>query len=142
MTGIPVQIFSGATPIAVSGLGQLLVAPFDYDEVVAITLNANNTAFNFYKPKAHMRFVITGILLTASSGVVQSALIDVYEGTSATDIVIEKSILHVEILKNDFRDITPMNVVVREGKWLNAKTDDNNIFITITGYYIPVTSAD
>ena len=137
MSGIPVRLFGGANPINSSKIGQLIVAPFAYDDVVAKTLETDNTAVNFYRPQVNMRFVITGILLTADSNVTGSALIDVYEATTASETTIAKAILHVEILKNGSRDITSLNILATEGTWINAKTDDDDVFVTIMGYYVP-----
>jgi len=137
MSGIPVQIFAGANGIAASKIGQLIVAPYAYNDAIALTLDVAGTGYNFFKPRVGMRFVVTGILLTADSNVTGSALIDVYEGTTETDTVIDKSILHVEILKNGARDLLGWNYLATEGKYINAKTDDDDVFVTMLGYYVP-----
>jgi len=135
--GIPVRITGTNTDVHVTKAGQLVTAPFAYDEVVAITLDVDDQAYNFYKPVVDKQFVLTGILLTADSNVTGSALIDIYEGTTVSDTVISKAILHVEILKNGSRDITGLNIIVSSGLYVNAKTDDDDVFVTIMGYYIP-----
>ena len=33
--------------------------------------------------------------------------------------------------------LVPLNLVIAEGAYLNAKTDDNTINMTIFGYYVP-----
>ncbi len=137
MPGIPVQLYGCANAVDVSRIGQMTVGAYAYDEVVALTLDVAGTGYNFFKPRVGFRFVITGILLTADKNVSTDALVDVYEGTTETDTVIGKGILHAEILKNGTRDITGLNILVGEGKWVNGKTDDDDIFVTIMGYYIP-----
>ena len=135
---IPVDIRVGTIPLMASKLGQLIVAPYAYDLVVSIVIDTNNTAFNFYKPKSHHNFIITSLLLGASTGVKDWSLIDVYSANSEDSTAIKKSILHAEVRKNDYRDIVPMNVLVEEGDYINVKTDDKDVYVTITGYYIPV----
>ena len=47
--GIPVRIVGAVGEANVTRRGQLVTAPFDFDEVSAQTINLNNTAFNFFK---------------------------------------------------------------------------------------------
>lgn len=121
----------------VTSRGQLVVGPIDFSEAYAVEVDVNDTAYNFVPPKTNKRFVVTDILLYANKGVgAADATVDVYESTSATSTVISKSILAIEMLKNSSRDITGLNLIITEGKWLNIKTNDNTIFATVMGYYI------
>jgi hypothetical protein len=138
MAGIPVQLFSGSIPIIATELGQLIVAPIAYDNVKAVELDVDDTAFNFYKPLPSQQFVITGIYLEARSNVQATASVHVYEGTTADDTIVNKSIFLVEILKNADRQLSPLNILVTEGRWVNCKSDDSTVAVSITGYYIPV----
>ncbi len=137
MVGIPTELFSGGNRASITQLGQQVTAPFAYDLVVAKTLETDNVAVTFYEPRVDNQFVVTGILLTADSNVTGSALIDIFETAAEGSGTIDKAILHVEILKNGNRDITGLNILVTEGKHINAKTDDDDVFVTIMGYYIP-----
>ena len=123
--------------VNVSQIGQLIVGPYTYDTVVAKTSTNDNTAVNFYLPKVHEQFVITGVLLTSDSNVQGSAIIDVYEASAIDSTVIDKSILHIDLLKNQFRDIIGLNLKITQGKYLNLKADDSDVSATIMGYYIP-----
>ena len=123
--------------VNVTPLGQLVTAPFAYDQVVAMTLDSANTAFNFFKPKSKKKFVVTVILLTADSNVTGSSVIDVYEASSVGELTIDKSILHIDLLKNDYRDLIGLNLLTTEGKFINAKCDDEDVSITMMGYYVP-----
>jgi len=137
MTGIPTRIVGNGSEAGVSQIGQLIVAPFAYDEVVAKTATVDDTAVNFYPPIVGKQFVITTILLTADSNVVGSSVIDVYETSSKTSLIVDKSILFIDLLKNGFRDIIGLNLLVTSGKFLNLKADDSDVSATIMGYYIP-----
>ncbi len=132
-----VDIHGVKTTVKVTRLGQLVTGSLKYDEVVALTADVINTGYNFYLPKAHQQFVVTTILLTADSNVTGSTLIDIYEASAVDSITIDKSILHVEILKNGSRDIIGLNLLIAEGKYLNVKVDDDDVFVTIMGYYVP-----
>lgn len=134
---VPVKLTGGGGEATVTHAGQLHVAPYAYDEVVAIELTTINTAYNFYKPKVGYNFVITGILLGGDRNIgAAGSLVEVYEATTADSLTVDKLILKVDLLKQSSRDILPMNVLVPGGLYINAKMDDNNIEATITGYYI------
>ena len=135
---IPVRLFGGPNEVFVTQIGQLTTAPFAYDLVVSKTITVANTAVNFYKPIVGKQFVVTGILLTADKQITQDVLVDVYGATSTTSLTISAGFLHVEMLKNSSRDVVGLNVLATEGIFINAKADDNDIFVTIMGYYIPV----
>jgi len=90
---------------------------------------------NFYKPRAFFRFVIDGIIVNADKSVTASSVIEIYEATGATESTVDKTIIKIDILKNDNTNILNINAEIREGKFLNAKADDFNVFVTILGYY-------
>lgn len=138
--GIQAFIEDGAgkgTVAHVSSRGQLVVGPLEFSDAYAVEVDTINTAFNFVPPEPNKRFVITDMLLYANKGVgANDASVQVYEATSATSTTVTKAILDIEMLKNSARDITGLNLLITEGRWVNIKTDDNTIFATLMGYYI------
>lgn len=139
----PVQITDGnkgtKSKAGVSKIGQLIVAPFAYDETQFIELAANDTAYNFYKPKVGEQFVITGLRAKADRQVSNTVDADVviYEASSSTTLTVDK-ILHQEaMIRGDSVTLNPTNILVNAGKYVNAKTTDDDIHMTIMGYYIP-----
>ena len=140
MTGIPVDLYAGTAPLRATHVGQLVTAPFDYDLVVSKNMAVINTAYNFYDPKPSYKFVITGILMGGDRNIGNlGSLTVVYQATSPTTLTESRTIMSVDIAKNGTRDILPMNVLIDEGAYINAKCDDNNVYVSITGYYIPLT---
>lgn len=137
MAGIPVQLFAGSTPVSSSKIGQLITSPFSYDLVEAILLDVDDQVYNFYKPRVGKSFVITGIILNATKAVTADCIVDVYAGTSIDDSDITDNVFQVEMLKNSSLPLLGLNILVAEGKWVNAKTDDDDVFCTIMGYYVP-----
>jgi len=139
----PVQITDGnkgtKSKAGVSKIGQLIVAPFAYDDTQFIELAADNTAYNFYKPKVGEQFVITGLRAKADRQVSNTVDADVviYEASSPTSLTADK-ILHQEaMIRGDSVTLNPTNILVSKGKYVNAKTTDDDIHMTIMGYYIP-----
>lgn len=103
-----------------------------------------NTGYNYVTldgegivPKQGKVFKISSILISADRnvGATTGALVNIYEADSPTSITSTKDIVKdFELIKNNF---IFMNVDIRvtKGKWVNIKTDDNNIRSTIIGYY-------
>ena len=125
----------------VTSIGQLVTVPYAYDEVSSQTMGTDNTAVNFYTPKAGKQFVITGIYLFANRNVgVNDATVVIYEATSASTATVSTTLFTTEMVKQTRADLLGLNILVSEGVWINGKTDDDDVFGTITGYYIPTLS--
>jgi hypothetical protein len=121
----------------VTSRGELVVAPLGFSEARFNLLAVINTAYNFTQPKASQRFCITGICMYADKNVAAGdATVNIYEATSSTSTAAVKTLFSFEMPKQTTRDIIGLNLLVSEGVWLNATTNDNNIFITILGHYI------
>jgi len=119
--------------------GELVINRFAYSTPYTATAAVINTAYNFVGPISAKQFVVTDILLYANKNVgAGDASVQVYEATSATETTVSKAVLDIEMLKQTSRDLTGLNLIISEGKWLNIKTDDNTIFATVMGYYVPV----
>lgn len=127
--------------VMVSRNGELAVAPLKYDDSVFKELATINTGVNFYAPSPVQQFVITGMRIKANRDVSNTvdAEIIIYEAATSDTTTVDK-ILHQEALvRGEGADLFPLHILVSEGKFINAKTDDNSIFITILGYYIEAT---
>jgi hypothetical protein len=124
----------------VTKYGQLIVAPIDFSTAVATKLEVANTAYNFVVPKQDKIIVITDILLYANRNVgANDATVDIYTSdVGPTETTIKESIIQTEMLKQTSRDLTGLNLEVSQGRWVNAKTDDDDVFVTIGYYYVPI----
>jgi len=127
------------TAARVTKAGQLVVSSIAYDETEFIELAEDDTAYNFYKPLAGKQFVITGIRAKADRQVSNTvdATVIFYEASSAATTTVDK-VLHEEaLIRGEAVTLLPTNILVNEGKFINGKTSDDNIFVTIMGYFIP-----
>jgi hypothetical protein len=125
----------------ISEYGQLAVSPLDYSSVSSNKLEVANTAYNFIAPKSGHKVVITDILLYANKNVgAGDATVVIYTSdVGPTATTVKETILETEMLKQTARDITGVNLIVEnEGRWVNAKTDDDDIFCQIGYYYVPL----
>jgi len=122
----------------VTKFGQLVVAPLQYSTPLADEIDVANTAFNFIIPKQDQSIVITDIILSADRNVgVNGADVVVYEADSTTTLTEDQIILDVDMVKQTQLTVNGLNLIVPEGKFVNVKSDDTNIKITIMFYRVP-----
>ena len=122
----------------VSDFGQLAVAPLAYSKPSFKKLILNDTAYSFISPEEGHQIVITDIILTANKNVgINDATVDIYEAESPTTTTITQSIIELEMIKQSNLSLTGLNLLIPEGLWVNAKTDDNDIFVTLMYYRVP-----
>ena len=117
----------------------LLVAPFAYEETEFQVLDTTTTAYNFYPPKTGKQFVITGVRAKADRDVSTTADAEVviYEADSAVETTVSKTLHQEAMVRGESVTLLPVNILVNVGKWVNAKTSDDDIHMSIMGYYIP-----
>jgi hypothetical protein len=118
--------------------GQLVVGPLAFSEAYNVTLGTASLPGNIATPKANKSFIITALSLYANKNVgINDAAVEIYENSvGPAGATQEKIVFQTELQKNSSRDITPLNLEITTGKWLNAVTDDDDVFITVMGYYI------
>ena len=138
----PINIVDGRgtkSKVTVTTIGQLVVSPFAYDDVVFNELAEPDVAYNFYTPRAGGQVVITAIFAVADKQVSAnaSATVIIYESSSLISTTVDKVLLQTAMVQDQIQLFTPLNILVNEGKFVNAKTDDDDIHMTITGYLIP-----
>jgi hypothetical protein len=135
----PVTIKFGPYEVKVTPLGQLVIAPLAYDETEFRELAELDTAYNFYKPRSGQQIVITGIRAKADRQVSNTVDADVviYEAISETTLTVDKVLHREAMVRGESFTFTPLNILVRAGKYINAKTTDDNIYMTLMGYSVP-----
>lgn len=127
------------TGAKVTSIGQLVTAPFTYDSTIFKELAEINTAYNFYGPSSGQQFVITGIRAKADRDVSNTAdaVVIIYEASSDSTTTVDK-VLHQEaMIRGENVTWLPVNILVSGGKFVSAKTTDDDIHMTIMGYFIP-----
>lgn len=139
----PVHITDGdgsRNKAKVTSNNQLVTAPFDYDDVEFRELDVIDTAFNFFVPKLAHQFVITAIRLKAdrSVSVTDDASVVIYEAGAVDSTTVSKIIFQDALIRGESVTLLPLNLLVSEGVFLNATTTDENVFMSIMGYYLPV----
>jgi hypothetical protein len=127
----------GSQKACVTSRGELVVGRSDYSLAYNVTADVINTGYNLVEPKAGKRFVITDIFLYANKNVgAGDATVVLYEADADNTATVSKTLFTSEMLKQTRADLTGLNLIVTAGKWVNVKTDDDDIFCTIMGYYV------
>jgi hypothetical protein len=123
----------------VSEFGQLTVAPVAYSTPVQETLTVIDTAFTMIEPVDGKLIIITDIILTANKAVgVNDATVTLYTSQVANDLVPFSDILELEMIRSSSLPLTGLNTKIEPGLFVNAKTNDNDVFVTIMFYRVPV----
>lgn len=123
------------------GLGDsLAVGPASPSEPFNATLGTDDVVVNVVPAKAGHSFCITGIFLTSNKNVDPNtaATVIIYTADSETTAAVDaiSTILSAPIPKNDQRDYNPILIAGAPGKWINAVTSDDDVFVTILGFYV------
>ncbi len=118
--------------------GALAVGPASYNLIEFNELAAINTAYNFYGPLPSKQFVVMAIFAYGDKQVATAtnATVEIYEASSTSSATVDKIIMQFEIGQNEFHPFTSLSLLVNAGKWINAKTDDDDVHMNILGYYV------
>ena len=118
--------------------GELIVAPLSYDETAFNDMDVIDTAYNFFSPKSLKQFVITGVIAFADKDIsdADDTVIIVYEAGDTTTITVDKVLLQFGMGKLTTTAFVPLRILVNAGKFVNAKTGDDDVHMTLMGYYI------
>lgn len=117
---------------------ELATASVEYEETEFKELAEKDTAYNFYEPLPQKQFIITGLRAKADKQVSSTvdAEVVIYEASSIDTTTIDKKLHQEAMVQGDSVTMTGLHVKVNAGKWINAKTTDDDIHITIMGYYV------
>ena len=128
----------------VTSRGQQVVAPYDFDTPGFMELAEPDTAYNFSiaGPAVGKCFVITSIDFRADKQVSNTvdAVVELYEATTATTLTVAKELRKWAVVEGDIISQN-LNLLIGLGVFVNAKTTDDDIHITLGGYFVPFTQA-
>lgn len=121
----------------VTSRGALVVAAQTFDESVFKELAAADTAYNFFVSQADAQFLITGIILKADRQVSANtdAEVVIYEADAPTTTTADKVIFQTALVSGEQVVATGLNLLVSRGKFVNAKTSDDDIHMTLIGHF-------
>lgn len=136
---LPVRLMgNGSQQVQVNEAGELIVSDGPYDLARFNELATTNTAYNFFGPRGREQFVITGFLMYGDKQVNSStnATVVIYESDQPDSITEDRVLVQVEVGQNQSIPFPNIRILCNKGVYLNAKTDDDDIHITIFGHYV------
>jgi len=124
--------------VKVNDAGEVLVANGPYDLAKFNELDAVNTAYNYYRPNGKLQFVLTGFLMYGDKQVSSStnATIIIYESDQPDSITVDRTLVQVEVGQNQSIPFPNIRILCNRGVYINAKTDDDDIHLTIFGHFV------
>lgn len=140
--GIAVKLVDGGETsnlVKVTPQHQLVVGPLQFSETTQQDLDTIDTAFNFVKSKAGRFFTLTGFIVnTAKSIDINGATIEIYETSAEDSTTVDRQIYKFDLTRQQIVTLTGKNIMITEGKFLNAKTDSATVLVTIDGYFAEI----
>jgi len=121
----------------VTARGQLVVAPLSFSEPYFNAMTVDDQVYNFTTPKTGLQFVITDIIAAGDKNVTASTGVEIviYESATASGVS-SKDLFILNINRLGAANLIGLNLITTIGTYLNATMDDNNVNLTILGYYV------
>jgi hypothetical protein len=135
ITGTPADN-SSLKQARVTSNGELVVGTLFYSEPHYVELAEAATIYNCVDVKTSHRFIVVGILIGADRNVTTDCTVHVYESTTVGGTT-ARDILRIDILKGQHTYLNLINLATQANRYINATTDDDDVDLTIFGYYVP-----
>lgn len=137
----PVHITDGkgkGRDAVVTSTGQLAVGPLAYNTAKFVELAEDDVGYNFFQPKAGKRFVLDGMIVFADKqvGTTTNAVVVIYEAEGGDGTATGTTVLQFELGQNNSINLSGLNILTAEAAFINAKTSDDDVHMTLLGYYI------
>ena len=138
----PIQIMGDQDNIKVkvSEFGQLITAPIDYSTPVAAELTTTGLVYNLVEPLSGKSIVITEIAAASDNGVSNNvpANIELFQADGNDSGTVIEYLWRPQLLRGDHDNMTGLNWIIPPNRWINARTDDDNVLLTIAYYRVPI----
>jgi hypothetical protein len=124
--------------VNVNDAGEILVSDGPFDLSVFNELDLVNTAYNFFGPRGRQQFVISGFLMYGDKQVsgATNATVIIYESDQPDSTTTDRVLVQVEVGQNQSIPFPSVRILANRGVYINAKTDDDDIHMTIFGHYV------
>lgn len=127
------------TRAKITSRGEVVVAPVAYS-VPYFTLVTNNTdSFEVLRGIGRKWFVITALLITSSKSfgsATNAETITIYEANPADLSINLNTITQIDMTNNQRMPVTGLNLITGESTSLVAVATDNDVSVTVAGYYV------
>ena len=116
-----------------------MVSTADFDLVSSVSCAVADTAYNVFEPRPGHQFVTTALKIRGSKDVSNTidATVLVYESLGPLSTTSARDIFSELIVRFESTTLAPINILINEGVYINAKTTEATATVTITGYFVP-----
>jgi len=97
-----------------------------------------NTPYNFIEPQPGQSIIITNVIVSADKNVSNTdpANVVVYQSDGVNSLTNLGTLVQPQLLRGENLNFL-MNLIVGEGVWVNATTNDDAILLFLYYYYVP-----
>jgi hypothetical protein len=122
----------------VSATGSLNIAPADASKTYNALLDVDDTPVEIVAGKADNTFYITGIVLTGNKNISTGtdAVVDIYEALAGDLTTATTTLMTMPVARSAQTVITNTLISVSPGHFIMGKTSDDDVFVTIFGFYV------
>ena len=120
---------------SVTKRGELIVSSLAKSEPYAVELGVDLQVYNVVPAISGKIFVMTGMTVGADRNVSTDTSVVIYEALNAETSTITKLIWRGDINKGQMATPPMDNVATQSTRYINAYCDDDDVDLTIFGYY-------
>jgi len=122
----------------VTKYGQLVTAPLSFSVPTSNNMVLINTPYNFIEPQPGQSIIITNVIVSADKNVSNTdpANVVVYQSDGVNSLTNLGTLVQPQLLRGENLNFL-MNLIVGEGVWVNATTNDDAILLFLYYYYVP-----
>lgn len=116
----------------------LSVAPAKFSKAYNATMGVSNQIYNVVPLQHNCSFVITGIFVKANRQVSNTvdATVEIFEASSAESGTVLNSLFTIPMVRGETFLFNPIYVKVENTSYINARTNDDDVYVTILGFYV------
>lgn len=133
------NIEQGGNLAKVTEAGELVVGSLAYSEPFYVELGVDAQIYNCVPHKPQHRFIVVGVLIGADRNVTTDCTVNIYESLTV-DGTAEKELLTIDLNKGEHTYLNLINMATETNRYINATTDDDDVDLTIFGYYVRATT--
>jgi len=139
---VQVTDLASGVSVGVNRDGALKVGAAQASKTFNATLEVDDTPVEIVPAKGGEIFCITGILLTGNKGISTNtdATVSIYTSTDSASSTAVTTILTTLVAQSSSRDILLGTnfLAAEEGHFINGQTSDDNVVVTVMGFYVKV----
>ncbi len=124
---------------ALVGIGNALaVGPPQPSVAYNATLGVDDVVVNIVSARGGKSFCMTGIILTGNKSIDPNtdAIVDIYTATLPTSATAVATLLSIPVARSAQAIVTGILLEAGDGLFINGKTSDDDVLVTILGFYI------